>query len=370
MNKEGVPINNFDPKPAVKKNAEAARDWEYSREAQFLYGMAVLFKDRLLDPVLRADRGRLPDPVISFENLRNKKTLATYTLHRSPQGLLDEITFNTTHYKETDGQKVWSWGKWAQLETLLHEQVHLWQQNFGEHPVRPGKVSHNKEFVEKCESLGLHPMPVVGCHTQVADGVFAKIMGELGIPRPADVPREETTEWTRSGGIRKDWFRTGKEKGKSTLHKWSCPDCGMAVRIGIGGDPQLVHDVCSEIKGEKVFLVKHDGLPHVIYAAEDDDKNPAHVIEEINKYLREGLPERSDAPTIENIAQKLGISKFILYGWAQTDAEFSSSLVRLLAIQKDDPFKTGTEEDAQLSELLVAIVLMETRDRHYKPQNQ
>jgi hypothetical protein len=264
MSKEGISIENFDPKPAVKKNAEGARDWEYSEEAQNLYGMAVLFKDRFLDPILLTDRGRLPDPVISFDNLRNRKVLAGYTLHRNPQGLLDEITFNTEHYKDEEGKRAWVWGKWAQFETLLHEQVHLWQQNFGDHPVRPAKVSHNKEFIDKCESLGLHPMTIVGCHTRVADGAFAKLMGELGVPRPEDVPR---LDWTKAGGkpIKRDWFRPEPEKGKSTLHKWTCPDCGLAVRIGIKSDPHLVHDVCSEIKGEKVFLVKHDGLSHSIY---------------------------------------------------------------------------------------------------------
>ena len=138
MSKEGVPINEFDPKPEIRRNAENARDWRYSEEAKYLYGMAFLFRDRFLDPVLRTDRGRLPDPVISFDDLRNRRTLAAYTLHRNPQGLLDEITFNTVHYEEEGGRKVWHYGKWAQLETLLHEQIHLWQQNFGEHLVKPG----------------------------------------------------------------------------------------------------------------------------------------------------------------------------------------------------------------------------------------
>jgi hypothetical protein len=259
--KEGTPIDNFDPKPAIQRNAENAHDWEYSEEAKYLYGMAVLFKDRLLDPVLLTDRRRLPNPVISFDDLRNQKTLAAFTLHRNPQGLLDEITFNTTHYEEQDGKKVWKFGRWAQLETLLHEQVHLWQQNFGKHPVKPERVTHNKEFIDKCESLGLHPLPVIGAHYAVADGVFAKLMGELGIPRPDDVPRME------GKAKRRDWFRPSPEKGRSTLHKWICPDCGLSVRIGINSDPRLIHDVCSEIKGEKVFLVKHDGLLHTIYKA-------------------------------------------------------------------------------------------------------
>ncbi len=262
--KEEILIENFDPKPAIQRNAENARDWEYSEEAKYLYGMAVLFRDRFLDPVLHTDRGRLPDPVISFDDMRNRKVLAAYTLHRNPQGLLDEITFNTVHYEEKDGQKVWKYGRWGQLETLVHEQVHLWQENFGEHKHKPGRVAHDKEFVAKCESLGLHPLPVVGCHIRVADGVFAKLMDELGIPRPEDVPR---IDWTKAGGkpVKRDWFRPEPEKGRSTLHKWTCPDCGMAVRIGINNDPRLVHDVCSELKGEKVFLVKHDGLSHIIY---------------------------------------------------------------------------------------------------------
>ncbi len=158
MSKEGIPVEQFDTKPAIKKNAEAAHDWEYSDEAKYLYGKALLFRDRFLDPILHTDRGRLPDPVISFANLRNRKVLAGYSLHRNPQGLLDEITYNTEHYEKQEEKKVWRFGRWAELETLLHEQVHLWQQNFGEGPVKPGKVYHNNEFVSKCESLGLHPM--------------------------------------------------------------------------------------------------------------------------------------------------------------------------------------------------------------------
>src|SRR5215211_9303879 len=184
MSKEGIEINNFDPKSEIRKNAENARDWEYREEAEYLYGMANVFKDRFLDPILLTDRGRLPDPVISFDDLRNKKTLAAYTLHRNPQGLLDEITFNTAHYEEQEDKKVWVWGKWAQLETLLHEQVHLWQENFGKHKHKPGRVAHDEEFTEKCESLGLHPMPVVGSHIWVAGGVFAQLMEEIGVDRP------------------------------------------------------------------------------------------------------------------------------------------------------------------------------------------
>jgi len=96
---------------------------------------------------------------------------------------------------------VWRFGRWAQLETLLHEQVHLWPQNFEEDPVKPGKVYHNKEFVEKCESLGLHPMPAKGCHVAIADGIFAQLMGELGIERPDDVLKIDAKLFTPTWSV-------------------------------------------------------------------------------------------------------------------------------------------------------------------------
>ena len=54
------------------------------------------------------------------------------------------VGITNVYAQQTDAVKEkrnirWQFGKWAQLETLLHEQVHLWQQNFGENPVKPDK---------------------------------------------------------------------------------------------------------------------------------------------------------------------------------------------------------------------------------------
>ncbi|MCI0563779.1 MAG: hypothetical protein MN733_35340 [Nitrososphaera sp.] len=257
--RRGVVIETADPYPEVRKNAETAPDWPYREEAQYLYRIASILKDRFLDPVLLTDRRRLPDPVISFESLRNRKILAAYTLARNPQGLLYELTFNTQHYvdREVDGQKkkVWEYGRWAQLETLLHEQIHLWQQNFGEDPVKPGKAYHNREFVDKCESYGLHPKLGEGYHLKLADGLFADLMKEMGIEPPADVPRAD--------GRKTDWFKwilkDKERKGKSTLTKYSCPQCGLNVRVGIKDDPLLLHMPCGSV------LVRDDGKTHNVY---------------------------------------------------------------------------------------------------------
>jgi hypothetical protein len=267
---KGILIESVNPQPEVRRNAESARDWEFADEAAYLYRMAVIFKNRFLDPVLLTDRRRLPDPVISFSNLRNRNTLAAYTPVRNPQGLLYQITMNTEHYieEEQDGKKIkaWSFGKWAQLETLLHEQVHLWQQNFGKDPVKRGRSHHNKEFIQKCESLGLHPMPGIGCHTCIADGVFEILMKELGINSPDISQKPDDLDF--------DWFKwfldsLGKgRKGTSTLNKWTCPECGLNVRIGIKGDPELRHEPCEKKLGHAVFFVKADGETHTIYKSE------------------------------------------------------------------------------------------------------
>jgi hypothetical protein len=139
--------------------------------------------------------------------------------------------------------------------------VQLWQQNFGEDPVKPSKLYHNNEFVDKCESLGLNLMPVKGCHIAVADGVFAQLMGELGIERPDDVPNMD--------GLKIDWFKflsdlEGKKgKGVSTLKKWCCPECGLNVRMGIAGDPMLRHHTCETAIGRTVFFI-----PGTVYDAQ------------------------------------------------------------------------------------------------------
>jgi hypothetical protein len=86
MVERGVLIETANPKPEIRKNAEIAKDWEYSEEAKYLYDKAILFKDRFLDPILHTDRGRLPDPVISFDNLRNKRTLALIPFIETPKG--------------------------------------------------------------------------------------------------------------------------------------------------------------------------------------------------------------------------------------------------------------------------------------------
>ena len=255
MKEKGL-IETVNPQPLIRKNAENSSDWEYAEEARYLYDKAVLFKDRLIDPLHHLDRERLPDPIIAFENMRNKNTLAGFRLTRNPNGLQNEIIMNTQHYKEEEGKQVWEYGRWAELECLLHEQCHEWQQVYGKDPVSLKKIYHNKEFVDKCESVGLHPKLGEGYHLQLASEPFSLVMKELGI-QPPDLSN-------KPDDLNLDWFKFlldfyGKDrKGTSTLSKWICPECQLKVRVGIKANPELIHDPCSEKKGEKVFFVRGD----------------------------------------------------------------------------------------------------------------
>lgn len=64
----------------------------------------------------------------------------------------------------------------------------------------------------------------------VADGVFAQLLGELGVERPDMPPTMDA--------LRIDWIKFlsdlegKKQKGTSTLKVWCCPESGLNVRMG------------------------------------------------------------------------------------------------------------------------------------------
>ena len=171
MNKEGVLIDKFDPKPAVQKNQETA-NWPYREEAVFWYGISKEMDKRFFNGLIYPDGKKVPAPVIAFDDLRNKNTLACYDLFPDEYGILGKITFNTAWYIDQEGKKAWGRGRYSQGETLLHEYVHLYQQiGRGEDPYiqkKHGRNTHNKEFVELCGRLGIHPAPGTGVHTKIA----------------------------------------------------------------------------------------------------------------------------------------------------------------------------------------------------------
>ena len=96
---------------------------------------------------------------------------------------------------------------------------------------------------------------------------------------------------------------------------------------------------------------------------EGEPKETPEIISDLNSSFK------SYEITVEAIAEKIGISKPILYDWVKSDSEFSEALERFKILQEEDPFKTGTEEDAWIGSIVLAFMLMETRDRYHKKRN-
>ena len=197
------------PHEVIRRHVEAAEDWEWHEVASDLYVWTDRFNDRFFERAM-------PDAVLSFVSM-DHRILAAYTLRRNSQGLLYEITFNTKHL----GRPLWE-----TLETLMHEYVHLWQQNFGEHPVT--RNYHNVEFVAKCQKIGLSPAIGSGAHRRPAEGAFAEFLRAYRVPEPPPLAGPKLTP----KGKPLDWWANPRERprGRSTLAKWSC-GC-QNVRVG------------------------------------------------------------------------------------------------------------------------------------------
>jgi len=228
-------ILGHDIKPNIRKHQETA-NWPYREEAGYWYKIAEEMDRRFFNGLVYPDGTKVPTPIIAFDDLRNKNTLACYDLFPDEYGVIGKITFNTEWYDEVDGRKQWRRGRYSQGETLCHEYVHLWQQiGRGKDPdnqKKHGRDTHNTEFVRKCEELGIHPIPIHGVHRQIAtlNSPIDTLLRDMGMARPhgaENKPDDNKMNWA-------DWLIIigGGEvkKGRSTLSKWTC-GC-QNVRVG------------------------------------------------------------------------------------------------------------------------------------------
>lgn len=95
--------------------------------------------------------------------------------------------------------------------------------------------------------------------------------------------------------------------------------------------------------------MKHPGGRPTKYSPE--------VIQEINSYLAEAIPENMQIPTVEGIALKLGISKDTLYEWAKEHKEFSDALAKLKMTQKQSLINTGIFGGKEINAAIISLLL-------------
>ena len=96
---------------------------------------------------------------------------------------------------------------------------------------------------------------------------------------------------------------------------------------------------------------------------EGETKEPT-LFDEINTYLRREAPKDIENPTVEGIADRLGIPGDVLEHWLDKDRQFREELTRLKEFQTNDPFREGTEYDYFVHSSGVYFVLEETKKRY------
>src|SRR5687768_1982975 len=104
-------IHGFDAKPAIQKNQETV-NWPYRDEAIFWYSVSQEMDRRFFNGLIYPDGSKVPAPIIAFDDLRNKNTLAHYGLFPDEYGLVGKVTFNTEWYKDQEGKKEWELGRY------------------------------------------------------------------------------------------------------------------------------------------------------------------------------------------------------------------------------------------------------------------
>lgn len=182
--------------------------------------------------------GSLRPVILNFS--RAAKSLGFFAPLRWERGneTTHEISLNPAYLKTRPARDV--------AATLVHEMVHLWQQEEGK-PSRRGY--HNEEWARKMEEIGLAPSSTAApggervgyrmSHYIVEGGRFARAFDEM--PREFLLP---WTCWERQEG------KDGKSRPRISKLKYTCPRCsanawgkpGLSLRCGVCEEVMLGDD--------------------------------------------------------------------------------------------------------------------------------
>ncbi len=96
---------------------------------------------------------------------------------------------------------------------------------------------------------------------------------------------------------------------------------------------------------------------------ERQDQEPT-LFETMNDYLKKEAPENIENPTVEGIAERMGIPGDVLNTWLTSDRQFIEEMTRLRDFQINDPLKDNTEFDYFIHASGVQFILDETKKRY------
>jgi hypothetical protein len=192
-----------DTNKAIRKIETNTKEWKFSNLSEQLYIWFDRFNERFFQNVLKP-------PVISFEKT-SSRTLGHYVLGRNAFGLKWNININ----RQYSGSQLVNI-----LAILLHEAIHLWQEEFGK---KKGKRNynnyHNIEFRTKAKLIGI-PCSNYGATLCLQDP-FVSFLREHGISVDCNA--------VSNGESGRKLF--DPILGNSKLKKWSCGCTNVRVAI-------------------------------------------------------------------------------------------------------------------------------------------
>ena len=101
---------------------------------------------------------------------------------------------------------------------------------------------------------------------------------------------------------------------------------------------------------------------------EEERQPEPTIIEILNGSLRKGTNDPDNFPTVEIIAESIGITKDTLDWWLENDREFKKGLTVIKETHDKDPWKDTLDDEVKLDAATlsfgISIVLEETKKRY------
>jgi hypothetical protein len=107
----------------------------------------------------------------------------------------------------------------------------------------------------------------------------------------------------------------------------------------------------------------------VIYPNGDEPEKQPDIFVEVNAYLEAKTLLGEEIPTLQELANQLSISEGELKNWVSKGETFREGLTALNK-RLDDNLVTGDPWTNRADVMLVRLLLLETKSRHDKSQNE
>ena len=100
---------------------------------------------------------------------------------------------------------------------------------------------------------------------------------------------------------------------------------------------------------------------------ERDQPEPT-IIDILNESMKKGFSDPDNYPTVEIIAERMGIDNNTLHWWLEHDKVFQEGLTRVKEAHENDPWKDTIDDETKLDAATlsfgISIVIEETKKRY------